>query len=103
MTAGLEHCTRLQRLNLSHNFIHSLAGLAELARPTCSLSVLDVRGNRLTTAAELHVLTGIASLRDLRVATPPATVMVIALVSVCPYDFPPGISPQLVAGGIWIP
>jgi hypothetical protein len=50
-----------------------LAGLAELATPACRLSVLDVRGNRLAAVAELYCLTGMASLRDLRVATPPSS------------------------------
>lgn len=46
--SGLEHCTSLEELYLSHNGISTLEGLAPLGR----LKILDVSSNRIT---QLHV------------------------------------------------
>eukprot|EP00911_Craspedida_sp_UC1_P000405 UC1_evm1s306 len=60
---GLGALTQLESLDVSHNEIGSLSGLAQLHGPRYALARLDVQGNRITSASELLVLSGLPRLR----------------------------------------
>eukprot|EP00959_Pyramimonas_sp_CCMP1952_P387022 8111052-Pyramimonas_sp.AAC.1 len=66
--SGLEANARLERLVLSHNYISLLAGLQVFQGQRSSLSVVDLRDNRVASMQELRVLSGIARLKDLRIS-----------------------------------
>lgn len=62
---GLCRLHSLESLKLAHNYVTDLKGLAALQGPTCALSRLDLRNNRLASLTELAVLACCPSLAEL--------------------------------------